>query len=54
MAESRNISRDDTVGGWAADKRPGRMDGSSAQAGGLAGFGGLRQNPLSHWMVRQR
>ncbi len=52
-AESRTISRDDTVGGWSADKRSGRMDGTGAQAGGPAGFGGLRQHPLSHWMVRQ-
>ena len=53
-AESRTISRDDTVGGWSADKRPGQMDGTGAQPGGPAGFGGRRQNQLSHWMVRQR
>lgn len=53
-AESRNILRDDTVGGWAADKRPMRMHGIGAQPGDPAGFGGLPQDQLSHWMVRQR
>jgi len=47
-AESRNILMDDTVGGWAADKRPMRMHGIGAQPGDPAGFGGLPQDQLSH------
>lgn len=50
----RFISRDDTVGDWAAGTRPRQGEGIGMQPGRPAGFGGLYQPLLNHWMVRQR
>jgi hypothetical protein len=50
----RFISRDETAGDWAAGSRTGQAEGVGEQPDRSAGFGGLYQPLLNHWMVRQR